>query len=140
MSCRRIRPLALSIVLLAVSACGYDSGEGDPGPGGSWADARAPGGRIDAAGAPVDAASGAPACSNGIDDDCDGRIDFAGGDPGCSSPTDGNERQVGLVCDDGIDNDGDGLTDYIDPACSDVTGDSGCSSPSDSTELGTPGP
>lgn len=59
-----------------------------------------------------------PECSNGVDDDGDGRIDFAGFDPGCQSAADLGERAPTLPCDDGIDNDGDGATDYpADPAC-----------------------
>jgi DNA-binding beta-propeller fold protein YncE len=55
-----------------------------------------------------------PACSNGVDDDGDGRIDFPD-DPQCSSPDDPSERPD---CRNGIDDDGDGLIDWpSDPQC-----------------------
>lgn len=59
-------------------------------------------------------------CSDGADNDGDGRTDFffSGGvdswatyDPGCDSWFDDSE-QSGVQCDDGIDNDGDGVTDF----------------------------
>jgi FtsP/CotA-like multicopper oxidase with cupredoxin domain len=57
-----------------------------------------------------------PACSDGLDNDGDGRIDLA--DPGCGgSATDLGEHAPTLPCDDGIDNDGDGWADSADPAC-----------------------
>ena len=71
-----------------------------------------------------------PQCSNGIDDpgldddgnytDYNGLIDMA--DPGCTSPIDNVEYEwldMGtLACSDGIDNDGNLLTDYpTDPGC-----------------------
>ncbi len=40
-------------------------------------------------------------------------------DPGCAEPADGAETDPGLVCDDGVDNDGDGLVDTSDPGCDD---------------------
>jgi cysteine-rich repeat protein len=64
-----------------------------------------------------------PACSNGRDDDGDGRTDTTGSDLGCTSAADTSERQAGRVCDDGFDNDGDGLSDHApsvtadDPGC-----------------------
>ena len=72
-----------------------------------------------------------PDCADGADDDGDEAIDwgpvapYSGsppvpgyGDPGCESPFDESERVAALICDDGIDNDGDGLTDYpTDPGC-----------------------
>jgi hypothetical protein len=135
----------LAALTLALAACGYDSGRPDagrPGPPGL------PGPAIDAGrgvpglipdGAPGGGdPSSAPACSNGIDDDCDGLIDFPA-DPGCASPEDDNERGPGLVCDDGIDNDNDGVADYVVPGCGQV-GDPGCSSVTDPTEVDTPGP
>ncbi len=55
-----------------------------------------------------------PACSNGIDDDGDGRIDF-GQDLKCRDADDPSED---LGCQDGYDNDGDGLVDFPeDPQC-----------------------
>lgn len=126
--------LILSI-LFAALGCGYDAG--DPVDGG---------GRVDARSVPVgdaqpggDGDAGLPACGNGVDDDCDGRIDFAGGDPGCASAADADERGAGLVCDDGLDNDGDGLTDHAAPECGGA-GDAGCDSPFDTTEIDTPDP
>lgn len=65
-------------------------------------------------------ASSDPACSDGIDNDGDGRTDYPS-DPGCSSATDDDERDStggGAACNDGIDNDGDGWVDYPqDPGC-----------------------
>ncbi len=60
-------------------------------------------------------------CSDGIDNDSDGRPDYPA-DPGCSSPTDTTETDAALPCDDGLDNDADGLIDryfgdYGDPGC-----------------------
>jgi hypothetical protein len=72
-----------------------------------------------------------PACSDGIDNDCDGRTDYPD-DPGCSSPDDDDEHGD-AVCDDGIDNDGDGKTDYhVRPGCG--PGDEKCKSPTDDSE------
>ena len=122
-------------VLLAGVACGYDDGRSD----GERTDAGRPGPALDAPGGPG-GGSGLPACSNGIDDDCDGLIDFAGGDPGCSSAADTDERGPGLVCDDGIDNDGDGRIDHVVAGCGTTLGDPGCSSPTDVSELDVPGP
>ena len=55
-------------------------------------------------------------CSDGVDDDGDGKLDYPT-DPGCDSPTDDDESDTcpgtGCpVCSDGVDNDGDGETDY----------------------------
>ncbi|HEY4244961.1 MAG TPA: hypothetical protein VGM88_34335 [Kofleriaceae bacterium] len=55
-------------------------------------------------------------CSDGIDNDGDGKIDYPN-DPGCDSPDDGTENLVcpGPMCPqcgDGIDNDADGEIDY----------------------------
>jgi len=65
-----------------------------------------------------------PDCSDGVDNDGDGRVDSA--DAGCSGPTDWLERRNGMECDDGVDNDADGMIDY--PA------DFGCFGPNDSWE------
>ncbi len=65
-----------------------------------------------------------PQCSNGLDDDGDGKIDYPA-DPGCSSANDTDETDI-AQCSDGIDNDGDGKIDY--PA------DPGCSSSADNNE------
>lgn len=61
----------------------------------------------------------APQCSNGIDDDGDGRRDFRS-DRGCESPTDDSESPDPPlpVCFNGKDDDGDGATDMSDPGCS----------------------
>ena len=68
-----------------------------------------------------------PACSDGIDNDGDGKIDFDGGasanpnapptepDPGCPFAWATDEKPR---CDDGIDNDGNGETDFDDWKCS----------------------
>jgi hypothetical protein len=59
-----------------------------------------------------------PACSDGLDNDGDGRSDHPD-DPGCSSTEDASENEPSLPCDDRIDNDGDGLFDFPhDPGCS----------------------
>lgn len=56
-----------------------------------------------------------PACSDGADNDLDGRVDFGPdplvNDPGCTSASDTDEKEAGAECDDGIDNDGDGFID-----------------------------
>ncbi len=78
------------------------------------------------------------ACSDGVDNDGDGKIDFGGGngDPGCSGAADNSERDPTLVCDDGIDNDNDGRTDFnTDPSISDP----GCTGPTDTNERCTGG-
>src|SRR5690606_36229279 len=51
-------------------------------------------------------------------------------DPGCSEPADTSEKDVALVCDDGIDNDEDGRIDYR----TDGTGEFCCTSPTGSSE------
>jgi LPXTG-motif cell wall-anchored protein len=87
--------------------------------------------------APAEAA-GTPACSDGIDNDGDGKIDAK--DPGCHSDNDANNpdsydandtsetdksggtggsgnNDNGVQCADKKDNDGDGLVDAKDPGC-----------------------
>jgi len=75
-------------------------------------------------------------CSDGIDNDGDGRIDFPN-DPDCTGPTDDSEAGAArrtrpddggdeAECEDGIDNDGDGRVDYPD--------DRGCTSRNDDSE------
>jgi hypothetical protein len=68
-------------------------------------------------------------CSDGTDDDCDGRIDCA--DPDCkdrecglgmicanfSCSCAGHGPETGALCNDGIDNDCDGTTDCDDTSC-----------------------
>ena len=71
-----------------------------------------------------------PQCSDGKDNDGDGKIDFPA-DPGCSSALDDDETDakmsaVKAVCEDGEDNDGDGKVDFPD--------DPGCSSRKDDSE------
>jgi hypothetical protein len=60
-----------------------------------------------------------PQCSNGIDDDLDGKVDLA--DPGCVSTSDNDETDPPPLpapqCSDGLDNDGDLKTDAADPGC-----------------------
>jgi hypothetical protein len=56
------------------------------------------------------------ACSDGLDNDADGKKDF-GRDPGCSSATDQAEKDP--ECLDGLDNDRDNRRDFPnDPGCS----------------------
>ncbi|PIT96798.1 hypothetical protein COT82_01255 [Candidatus Campbellbacteria bacterium CG10_big_fil_rev_8_21_14_0_10_35_52] len=69
-------------------------------------------------------------CSDGIDNDGDGKIDVA--DPGCYDtgaydPTDDNETDTLSQCSNFFDDDGDGLIDY--------PNDPGCSGASDSKEF-----
>lgn len=60
-----------------------------------------------------------PVCSDGVDDDGDGKADYPN-DPGCDSPTDSDETDDCPsgpncpACGNGIDDDGDGHTDYPD--------------------------
>ena len=62
-----------------------------------------------------------PACSDGIDNDSDGKIDYPA-DTGCSSATDTDEfNSPPAQCADGTDNDGDGKIDLADPGCTSVT-------------------
>ena len=54
------------------------------------------------------------ACSDGMDNDGDGRVDYPD-DAGCTALIDYSERSA---CSDGLDDDGDGLVDYpADPGC-----------------------
>ncbi len=96
-------------------------------PRGNWAGRISSGGRVNAALAlaPI------PQCSDGIDNDGDGRLDYPS-DTGCSSPSDDSEYAPPPKCSDGVDNDGDGLIDY--------PRDPGCSSPSDDDEYNAPPP
>ncbi|MGH3794272.1 MAG: hypothetical protein ACRDSP_05230 [Pseudonocardiaceae bacterium] len=64
---------------------------------------------------------GKPQCSDGIDNDGDGKIDFPA-DPDCKSPNGPSESPE---CSDGIDNDGDGKIDFpADPDCKSPAGTS----------------
>ena len=67
------------------------------------------------------------ACSNGLDDDGDGRVDDD--DPGCTGPDDDDEFNAPPrpECDDALDNDEDGQIDLS---------DSDCGSAADPTERG----
>lgn len=69
-------------------------------------------------------ASAPAACSDGIDNDGDGRIDYPA-DPGCVSPDDADEQDPlppPAACQDGLDNDGDGRVDFPDdPGCASAT-------------------
>lgn len=82
---------------------------------------------------------GNPLCSDGIDNDSDGKIDY-GADPGCESTADNDEVDAPPpplppplpppppppppplpACADGWDNDGDGYVDYWgDPGCQNI--------------------
>lgn len=75
------------------------------------------------------------ACSDGIDNDGDGKVDYPD-DPACCSFLDDSESKDGGACvkppkcADGLDNDGDGLIDFpFDP---------GCASPLDDDENDVP--
>lgn len=61
-------------------------------------------------------------CSDGQDNDGDGRTDFPT-DPGCTSTSDTAETEASLICDDGKDNDSDGKIDFRRKP---GTGDPGC--------------
>ncbi|MCB9545031.1 MAG: hypothetical protein H6706_03970 [Myxococcales bacterium] len=101
-----------------------DGGNIDVGPGGAGGEG-GQGGQGGQGGAPVDAAVDAaprlPACSDGIDNDGDGRADLD--DPGCEGPNDEDERNP-AQCDDDLDNDQDGFTDFPDdPGCGSIFDD-----------------
>lgn len=70
-----------------------------------------------------------PMCSDGVDDDGDGKNDYPE-EPGCDSPDDNDEMDTcpgaGCpACADGIDNDGDTHIDYPnDPNCTSASGHS----------------
>jgi hypothetical protein len=98
-----------------------ESGGNTPGAGGS-------GNPSNGGETPGNKGSGGPACSDGKDNDGDGKVDAA--DPGCH--TDGNPNNAssfnpkdrseggnggGTQCSDGVDNDGDGRVDAADPGC-----------------------
>jgi hypothetical protein len=75
-------------------------------------------------------------CSDGIDNDGDGKIDYPA-DPGCVDSNDDDETNGGggpstFQCSDLVDNDGDGAIDF--PA------DIGCSSANDNDETNGGGP
>ncbi|MCA9547940.1 MAG: hypothetical protein KC613_26225, partial [Myxococcales bacterium] len=62
-------------------------------------------------------------CNDQVDNDGDGRVDLA--DPGCERGRDGSEADPAEppVCANGLDDDGDGLTDYPDDPDCDAAGD-----------------
>jgi hypothetical protein len=60
--------------------------------------------------------SGFQDCGDGRNNDADLFTDFPE-DPGCDSFIDPSEKSASLVCDDGIDNDGDGDVDLGDDGC-----------------------
>jgi hypothetical protein len=67
-------------------------------------------------------------CSDGIDNDHDGKIDYPN-DPGCSDPGDNDETDPATapVCSNAMDDDSDGTTDY--------PNDYGCSSAAGASEV-----
>ncbi|MEO8843982.1 MAG: hypothetical protein ABI591_27940 [Kofleriaceae bacterium] len=78
-------------------------------------------------------------CSDGIDNDGDGKIDYPF-DPGCTDPGDDTEANPTTlpVCGDGMDNDADGTTDFpADYGCSSAAGASEkfCMTEMDATAL-----
>jgi hypothetical protein len=77
------------------------------------------------------------ACSDGVDNDGDGKIDFPA-DIGCEGPNNQNETDL-PQCDDGRDNDGDGTLDF-DTTIAGQTRDPDCSSAADPTEGPDPTP
>ncbi|MGE5182730.1 MAG: hypothetical protein ACM31C_11735 [Acidobacteriota bacterium] len=84
-------------------------------------------------------------CSDGVDDDGDGKADYPD-DPGCSSPDDDDEADTcpsGASCPEcgnGKDDDGDGLIDYpADPSCKSAGSTSeACNTTEGVTELTQP--
>lgn len=62
---------------------------------------------------PINPASFAGVCADGLDNDDDGLTDLA--DPGCANPAWTLENPA---CDDGVDNDADGKVDFSDGPCS----------------------
>ncbi len=92
----------LVVLALIFTGCGLDDSES--------------GGRMDAAVI-------IPQCTDGVDNDDDGRIDAD--DPGCENEEDRDESDDPILaqCADGLDNDEDGFTDLDDPACADADDD-----------------
>lgn len=83
-------------------------------------------------------------CSNGADDDGDGKTDYPF-DPGCESPSDDDEADPATapVCSNGMDDDTDTLVDYPnDFGCASAAGTSEefCAPESDPTSLVTSSP
>jgi hypothetical protein len=62
---------------------------------------------------------GTPACTDGLDNDGDGKADYPD-DPGCASGADESENTAAVACDNRLDDDGDGFIDFPhDPGCLD---------------------
>ena len=100
----------------------------DNGAGLSWAFAVPAGGSATRSHLTTFSPLGRRACSDGEDNDGDGKIDHPE-DPGCASPDDADETDPPpppKQCADGQDNDGDGKADHPD--------DQGCSSAEDDSE------
>ncbi len=68
-----------------------------------------------------------PACSDGLDNNDDGKVDYPN-DPSCSSFLDDSE-DGSTECSDGVDNDGDGEIDTDDEDCASGEGSSESSPP-----------
>jgi hypothetical protein len=100
-----------------------DGGGGDDCGGGC------PVGLVCVAGQCVDQGGDLPACSDGDDNDDDTYTDAD--DVGCFLPTDESEE---IDCNDGVDNDGDGLIDYVAGGVLPAGADPGCTSFSDGSE------
>ena len=90
-------------------------------------------------------ASAESECSNGLDDDGDGKVDFTPpvgqtADPDCISASDGVElADAPPECANGFDDDGDGFVDFTAPVGE--TADPGCDNATDNNELdGDPNP
>ena len=145
-----MKRLILLVFGLSLAGCTQDTDEGPTGPSSTVVrDARAPepldptlidarvfedgsaqdtgdagvdtDGAMDAGdSAPLDLGSRA-VCSDGIDNDGDGRTDYPA-DPGCEDAADGDETDIEPrpECDDGIDNDDDGAIDTFDSNCADA--------------------
>jgi hypothetical protein len=84
-----------------------------------------------------------PVCSDGRDDDGDGKMDYPA-DPGCTSPTDSDETDdcpsgpMCPACGNGSDDDHDGQTDYPnDTSCLSASGPSEASCPNDMDNYGS---
>ena len=116
----RSRLAGLAVLLGAFVACD-DVGGLDPADTEVTAD-----GGSDGAGGniPRDAAvrdAALPKCSDGLDNDRDGKIDLE--DPGCTDADDDDERDLS-ACEDGVDNDLDGYIDFpADPGCGSLLDD-----------------
>lgn len=111
-------------------------GGGGGGGGGSGGASGAGGGGAGAGGA----GAKLPQCSDGIDNDGDGKIDSQDpgcwkipGDPSSYDPNDDSELNL-PQCSDGVDNDGDKKIDGLDPGCWKISGDPASYDPNDDDE------